>query len=188
MNIYTVSFFGHREISNPLDVDKALVEEIGSLIRSKDYVEFLVGGNGDFDIMAASAVRRAQKEHDYGNSSLVLVLPYMAKEYRENTTVFEEYYNEIEICQQSADGHFKGAFQVRNRLMVDRSDLVICCIEHNSGGAYQTVQYAKKKKENGQKSFANSIKTPPRNISSEAMFELLCGHFSSSRVTVSSWL
>ncbi|MBD5384760.1 MAG: hypothetical protein HDR72_07150 [Ruminococcaceae bacterium] len=145
MNIYTVSFFGHREISNPLDVDKALVEEISSLIRSKDYVEFLVGRNGDFDIMVASAVRRAQEGLDYGNSSLVLVLPYMTKEYRENTAAFEKYYNEIEICQQSADGHFKGAFQVRNRIMVDRSDLIICCIEHDSGGAYQTIQYAKKK-------------------------------------------
>ena len=32
-----------------------------------------------------------------------------------------------------------------NREMVDRSDLVVCCIEHNSGGAFRTVQYAKKK-------------------------------------------
>lgn len=61
MNIYTVSFFGHRQISNPLDVDNSLVEEIRTLIRSKEYVEFLVGRNGDFDIMAASAVRRTQK-------------------------------------------------------------------------------------------------------------------------------
>lgn len=106
MNIFTVSFFGHRQISNPLDVDNALVEEIKSLIRSKDYVEFLVGRNGDFDIMAASAVRRAQKELDYGNSSLVPVLPYTTKEYRENTAKFENYYNEIEICRQSADSHF----------------------------------------------------------------------------------
>lgn len=29
--------------------------------------------------------------------------------------------------------------------MVDRSDLLVCYIEHNSGGAFQTVQYAKKK-------------------------------------------
>ena len=28
--------------------------------------------------------------------------------------------------------------------MVDRSDLVVFCVEHNSGGAYQTMQYAKK--------------------------------------------
>ena len=26
--------------------------------------------------------------------------------------------------------------------MVDRSDLVVCCIQHKSGGAYKTVQYA----------------------------------------------
>ena len=28
--------------------------------------------------------------------------------------------------------------------MVDRSDLVIFCVEHDSGGAYQTMQYTKK--------------------------------------------
>ena len=27
---------------------------------------------------------------------------------------------------------------------VDRSDLVVCCIEHYSGGAYQTVEYARR--------------------------------------------
>lgn len=146
MNVYTVSFFGHRQLSNVSDVDKALIKEIKTLIRSKEYVEFLVGRSGDFDIMAASAVRSVRKELDYGNSSLVLVLPYMTKEYRQNTAAFEKYYDEIEICQQSADSHFKAAFQVRNHLMVDRSDLVICCIEHQSGGAYQTVEYANKEK------------------------------------------
>ena len=58
---------------------------------------------------------------------------------------FHEYYDEIEICQDVAGGHYKAAIQVRNREMVDRSDLVVCYIEHNSGGAFQTVQYAKKK-------------------------------------------
>ena len=70
----------------------------------------------------------------------------MTKEYRQNTAAFEKYYDEIEICQEAAEGHFKAGFQIRNRLMVDRSDLVICCIEHESGGAYQTVKYAEKKK------------------------------------------
>ena len=38
----------------------------------------------------------------------------------------------------------KAAMQIRNREMVDRADLVLCCIERKSGGAYQTVLYAKK--------------------------------------------
>jgi predicted Rossmann fold nucleotide-binding protein DprA/Smf involved in DNA uptake len=28
--------------------------------------------------------------------------------------------------------------------MVDRSDMVICCIERKEGGAYQTIRYAEK--------------------------------------------
>ena len=34
----------------------------------------------------------------------------------------------------------KSAFQVRNKSMVDRSDLVICYVETNEGGAYQTIE------------------------------------------------
>ena len=40
--------------------------------------------------------------------------------------------------------HFKAAIQVRNREIIDRSDMVICYITHKSGGAYQSVQYAEK--------------------------------------------
>lgn len=57
---------------------------------------------------------------------------------------FRDYYDEIEICQNSAEAHYKSAIQIRNRQMIDRSDLIVCCIEHDSGGAYQTVQYARK--------------------------------------------
>ena len=79
------------------------------------------------------------------NSALVLVLPYLTAEYENNHQSFHEYYDEIEICQDAAEGHYKAAIQVRNQEMVDRSDLIVCCIEHNSGGAFQTVEYAKKK-------------------------------------------
>lgn len=89
-------------------------------------------------------MRRTQKNLERGNSALVLVLPYMTDEYRKNTAALENYYDEIEICEQSAKCHYKAAFSVRNRLMAERSDLVICCIQHESGGAYQTVKYAQK--------------------------------------------
>ena len=61
MEIFTVSFFGHRKINNPLIVEKKLDEYISDLICSKEYVEFLVGRDGEFDKMAAAAVRRAKK-------------------------------------------------------------------------------------------------------------------------------
>ena len=50
----------------------------------------------------------------------------------------------VDTLSRTHPHHFKSAHQIRNRFMVDRSDLVIFCVGHNSGGAYQTMQYAKK--------------------------------------------
>jgi predicted Rossmann fold nucleotide-binding protein DprA/Smf involved in DNA uptake len=61
-----------------------------------------------------------------------------------NRESFENYYDRIEVCEAAASAHFKSAIQVRNRAMVDRSNLVICCIERKAGGAYQTIRYAEK--------------------------------------------
>ena len=145
MNLYVVSFFGHRQIDNVFVIEQRLETMIRELLLSKEYVEFLVGRDGEFDQLVSSTVRRCKRTVRDDNSALVLVLPYATAEYRYNEQSFHEYYDEIEICQDAAEGHYKAAIQVRNREMVDRSDLVVCYIEHNSGGAFQTVQYAKKK-------------------------------------------
>lgn len=144
MNTYTVCFFGHREIDNLFEVEEKLEEQIRSLLESKEYVEFLVGRNGEFDQLVSSTVRRVKRDYRDDNSSLVLVLPYLSAEYENNEETFQEYYDEVEICQSSSAAHFKAAMQIRNREMVDRADLVLCYIERQNGGAYQTVLYAKK--------------------------------------------
>ena len=148
MEIFTVSFFGHREIDNAVQVERNLEDKITELIRTKEYVEFLVGREGEFDILAASVVKRVKMQMDYGNCSLIWVLPYMKAEFRDNEKNYLEYYDDVEVCEQSAKAHFKSAMQIRNRAMVDRSDLVICCIQHKSGGAYKTVKKAKKQDKN----------------------------------------
>ena len=145
MDIYTVSFFGHREIENSLEVERKLEAIIAELIKTKKYIEFLVGREGEFDILAASVVKRVKKEMDYGNCSLIWVLPYMKVEFRDNEKEFLDYYDDVEICAMSAKAHYKSAMQIRNKAMVDRSDLMICCIQRKSGGAYKTVRYALKR-------------------------------------------
>lgn len=141
MEIYTVSFFGHRRIDDPLTVERRLDALIRRLLLEKSYVEFLVGRDGDFDLMVSSAIHRAKRTVRDDNSSLVWVLPYATAEYRDHAESYREYYDEVEICEAAV--HYKGAFQARNRSMVDRSDLVVFCIDHNSGGAYQTMCYTK---------------------------------------------
>lgn len=138
---YTVSFFGHRIIEQPPLVEQSLEELIGSLLRSKEYVEFLVGRNGDFDQLVSSVIRRCKREIREDNSAHVWVLPYVTADYRDYEEDFRAYYDEIEVFD-SAGKHFKAAFQARNRSMVDRADLIVFCVERNEGGAYQTMRYA----------------------------------------------
>lgn len=141
MNTYTVSFFGHRYIGNPFAIEDVLRELIGSLLQRKEYVEFLVGRNGDFDQLVSSAIRKGKRETRDDNSAHVWVLPYVTADIRDFEEDYRAYYDEIEIFD-SADKHYKAAFQARNRDMVDRSDLVVFFVERDEGGAYQTMQYA----------------------------------------------
>lgn len=145
LDIYTVSFFGHRYMEQSEEIENRLDKLLYDLISQKEYIDFLIGREGEFDLLAASAVKRAIHAYDCGNTHFTLVLPYMKAEYRDNEQSYLEYYDEVEICEKAAEVHPKSAIQIRNKNMVDRSDLVVCCIRHKSGGAYKTVQYAKKK-------------------------------------------
>lgn len=143
MEAYTVAFFGHRLINGNLhQAEEKLEEQIYTLLCEHEYVEFLVGRNGDFDVYAASAVLRCRKKYRSDNSSLVLILPYETAEYRNNRDSFFRYYNEVEISSAASAAHPKSAIQLRNREMVDRADLILCGIERKSGGAWQTLKYA----------------------------------------------
>ena len=61
MNMYTVSFFGHRIIDDLNKVQNKLENIILKIVSEHEYVQFLVGRDGDFDIIAASAVRKVKK-------------------------------------------------------------------------------------------------------------------------------
>lgn len=144
MNIYTVSFFEHRYIEHGTEIESRLETLLHDLIKQREYVDFLIGRDGEFDLLASACIKRAIRDYDYGNTHFTLVLPYMKAEYRDNAQDYLEYYDEVEVCAESAEAHPKSAIQVRNRSMIDRSNLVVCCIQHKSGGAYKTIQYAEK--------------------------------------------
>ena len=146
--IYTVSFFGHRRLERLSPIEKQLEPLIKELIDTKEYVEFLVGRNGEFDLLVSSTICRIKHHHRSDNSSHTLVLPYETAEYRDNIDSFHNYYDNIESLYSFRKTHFKGAIQERNRQMVDRSDLVVFYLERAFGGAYQTDQYALKQQKN----------------------------------------
>lgn len=141
MDTFTVSFFGHRNIDNPLAIDPVLDDLIGTLLQHKQYVEFLVGRNGDFDQLVSSSIRRCKRDVDNNNSAHVWVLPYVTSDFQNNEEAYRAYYDEIEVFD-SAGIHYKSAYQARNRSMIDRSDLVVFFVNRKKGGAYQALQYA----------------------------------------------
>ena len=61
MNLFAVSFFGHREVDDPFVIEQQLEAIIRELLHTKEYVEFLVGRDGEFDQLVSSTVRRCKR-------------------------------------------------------------------------------------------------------------------------------
>lgn len=146
LDIFTVSFFGHREVDDFFDIETQVEQLIYELVSTKEYVDFLVGRNGEFDQLVSSTIRKVKRDFRDDNCCHTLVLPYETAEYRNNYNSFNNYYDQVDIYENSYRAHFKAAFQKRNQEMVNRSDLVVFYLEREYGGAYQTYQYAIKQK------------------------------------------
>ena len=61
MEPFTISFFGHRRIENLVSIESKLISIVRDLLKSKAYVEFLVGRNGDFDQLVSSGGQKNEK-------------------------------------------------------------------------------------------------------------------------------
>ena len=140
MNIFTVSMFGHREIGDLRRLNESLLPIVKELIKTKTYVSFLIGRNGEFDEYAASVIKRAQKKLENINNDITLVLPYTVADIQ----YYEKYYDHVMIPESLYGVHPKSAITKKNQWMVEQSDLVIVWVERNKGGAYAAMEYAKK--------------------------------------------
>lgn len=136
---YRVVLFGHRDFSGHQALDKWLYPLLQDLIRTKPFLEIYIGRNGEFDLYAATVVKRLQNAMGKGNNELICVLPYPERD----MVYYEEYYDSVMIPQCIEKTHPKAAIAKRNRWMVEQADLVICYVERREGGAYNTLKYAK---------------------------------------------
>lgn len=142
MQVFTVSFFGHRRLEYAADIQRQLERVLIDLMTNKEMVVFLVGRNGDFDIMVSSAIKQLQ--YRFGRRSVhTLVLPYATAELRDNEESFRRYYDDIMLFEGNGRTHYKAAITERNKYMVDCADMVVCCVQHEYGGAYNALKYAR---------------------------------------------
>lgn len=147
-DIFTVSFFGHKEIDKFQVAEDAVNIIVSELIKQKEYVVFLVGREGDSDKIVSTVIKRTQHEITDVNSCHVCVMPYLKKEYLHHFGTLVRYYDQMQLCKAAESKFPKAAIQVRNRNMVARSDLCVFYVADDQGTAWKTMRYAQK---NGKK-------------------------------------
>ena len=138
-NVYRVALFGHRIFDGHEVLDSRLFDILSDLMRNKHFVEIYIGRNGEFDLYAASVVKRVQRLLSDNNSELICVLPYVNK----SIEYLEDYYDSVRVFEME-NLHPKRMISERNRRMVEMCELVICYVNKTSGGAYQAMRYARK--------------------------------------------
>jgi len=136
---YRIALFGHRDFSGHRLLDDRLYPLLCELIRKKEYVEIYVGRNGEFDIYAASVIKRVLRAVGSERAALICVLPYSVKD----INYYKEYYDDILIPEQAEAAHPKEAITKRNLWLVERADLLIFYVTSESGGAYTALRQAK---------------------------------------------
>ena len=132
--------FGHRVLL--MDVEKPLREVLERLVEERGVRVFYTGGMGEFDELFARTVRSMKRECP--SLRLVLVMPYLTERLNLDKAFFEAHYDEILIPAELDSVHPKAAIGLRNRWMVDRSDIVIAALHRDSGGAAEAVRYAER--------------------------------------------
>ncbi len=136
----SITFFGHRVIDDYRNVEQKLRKLLLSILDNNEYIEFYVGYDGDFDIMASSVLKNIKRTLSYDNFSINLILPYM----RKNMDMLEKYYDSVMIPLSLRFTHPKRAIIERNQWMIEKSDILICYVIKNEGGAAKALNYAEK--------------------------------------------
>lgn len=131
-------FIGHRD-AQPAIWEK-LLAAVEFTINELGVTEFYVGGYGRFDSMAAEAVRNAKQLHP--ETRLYLIYAYLPV-HKDDFMI--ERYDATLFLEGLESSPRRFAISKRNRWMVDQASAIIAYVEHGWGGAYQTLEYARKR-------------------------------------------
>ena len=140
-----IAFAGHSVISSINRVKEMVKEQIRNNIIDVKFVVCYVGGYGAFDKACAFACRELKQEGF--DIEVVYVAPYISlseqskiKDMQNNGLCDTSIYPPVENVPP------RFAISKRNEWMMTKADLIIAYVIHNYGGAYKSLQVAKRKK------------------------------------------
>ncbi len=147
MSTFTCCFSGHRIIAR--EDAFTLMDDLRSTLDifiQGGITRFIAGGALGFDTMAAKEVLSLRDI--YPEVRLHLILPCRDQAKLWHKAAIAEY----ERILAAADSHeflfdryVEGCMQVRNRIMVNNSDVLLAYYKNRAGGTRKTLEYAKEK-------------------------------------------
>ena len=138
-----ITFCGHSDYRSTSEDRLKMMFLLEKTIGDND-AELYFGGYGGFDSFALSCGRKYQETHP--NVKLIFVTPYMTESYQKNQlSQYENEYDSI-VYPPLEKVPPKFAILSRNEWMIDEADLLIACVKRHWGGAYQTYEYAIRRK------------------------------------------
>ncbi|MDO4983333.1 MAG: hypothetical protein Q4E35_07235 [Eubacteriales bacterium] len=133
---------GHREICG--NISQILETEIEKHITQYGVNEFIVGGYGEFDRLAASVLFRVRQR--YPSIRILLLLPYFPiPNLKEKAKGFDDTF--FPPGMEKVPRRY--AIVRANRYVTDHVDYLIAYVWHPASNARELVEYAQRRKANG---------------------------------------
>ena len=139
-----ITFAGHAFISSNKRIKEIVKEQIKNHVDSSGHITCYLGGYGNFDEICACACRELKQE-EYG-IEVVYVSPYFSLQEQAKIKEMERsglYDSSIYPPLEKTPPRF--AILKRNEWMMTNPDLIIAYVDHSYGGAYKSLQVAKRK-------------------------------------------
>ena len=136
-----IAFCGHGDYQRNAEDEQKILEILEREVGDGQ-CEFFLGEYGNFDYFAHACAKKFKAAHP--NVKLVFVTPYIDEKYIKSKTEFADALDTI-VYPPIENVPKKFAIPRRNEWMVEQADVVIACVSHSFGGAYDTYKHAKKK-------------------------------------------
>ena len=140
-----IAFVGHSSISSKNAVKEMVKQKIRNNTTDGNSVICYFGGRGDFDTICAHACRELKQE--YSGIEVIYVTPYISLSEQEKIREMHR----SGLCDTSIYPPIENvpprfAISKRNEWMMAKADLIIAYVNRSYGGAYKSLQVAKRKK------------------------------------------
>lgn len=136
-----IAFCGHRNFLKTKENEQKILDYLLKKVGESP-AQMYLGGYGDFDDLAYSCCKKYKETHE--NISLIYITPYITEQYQKHHLDYiKTLYDEI-IYPNIESKPLKFAISYRNKWMAEKADIIVCGINHMTGGAYQTYLHAKR--------------------------------------------